>query len=92
MQDEVQVYQCKNCGVRFRNKRREHLKEEKDIWFDFVFKKQVHRELVEKYHLDKRQKKDSLIVRKICSTHQSSHTASPFCGSGCHLLPKAEKH
>jgi hypothetical protein len=50
----VQVYECKNCGVRFRNKRREHFKKEKDIWFDFVFKKQVHRELVEKYHLDKR--------------------------------------
>ncbi len=54
MQDGVQVYRCKNCGVRFRNKRREHFKKEKDIWFDFVFKKQVHRELVEKYHLDKR--------------------------------------
>ena len=54
MQDGVQVYKCKECGNRFRSKRREHLKKEKDIWFDFVFKKQVHRELVEKYHLDKR--------------------------------------
>ena len=54
VQDGVQVYKCKNCGIRFRNERREHLKEEKDIWFDYVFKKQVHRELVEKYHLDKR--------------------------------------
>ena len=50
MQDGVQVYKCKVCGNRFRNKRREHLKEEREIWFDFVFKKQVHRELVEKYH------------------------------------------
>ena len=54
MQDGIQVYKCKECGNRFRNKRREHLKKEKDIWFDFIFKKQVHRELVEKYHLDKR--------------------------------------
>ncbi len=54
MQDGIQVYKCKNCGVRFRNKRREKVNLEKDIWFDFVFKKQVHRELVEKYHLDKR--------------------------------------
>jgi len=54
VQDGVQVYKCKNCGVRFRNERREHLKEEKDIWFDFVFKKQVIRELKETYHLGKR--------------------------------------
>ncbi len=54
VQDGVQVYKCKNCGVRFRNERRERVILEKDIWFDYVFKKQVHRELVEKYHLDKR--------------------------------------
>ena len=48
------MYQCKNCRVRFRNKRREKVILEKDIWFDYVFKKQVHRELVEEYHLDKR--------------------------------------
>ena len=54
VQDGDQVYKCKNCGVRFRNERREHLKEEKDIWFDFVFKKQVIRELKETYHLGKR--------------------------------------
>lgn len=50
----MQVYKCKNCGVRFRNERRKHLKIEKEIWFDFVFKKQVHRELVEEFYLDKR--------------------------------------
>lgn len=54
MQNGVQVYQCKNCGVRFRNKRRENTQIEKDIWFDFVFKKQVVRELVETYNLDKK--------------------------------------
>ena len=54
VQDGVQVYKCQNCGVRFRNERREKVILEKDIWFDYVFKKQVHRELVEKYHLDKR--------------------------------------
>ena len=54
MQDGVQVYKCKNCGVRFRNKRREHTQTEKEIWFDFVFKKQVNRELQETYHLNKR--------------------------------------
>jgi len=54
VQDGVQVYKCKSCGVRFRNKRREKVNLEKNIWFDFVFKKQVHRELVEKYNLDKR--------------------------------------
>ncbi len=48
------MYQCKKCGVRFRNERREKTHLEKEIWFDFVFKKQVHRELVEKYSLDKR--------------------------------------
>jgi hypothetical protein len=54
VQDGVQIYKCKNCGVRFRNERKQHLKEEKDIWFDFVFKKQVIRELKETYHLGKR--------------------------------------
>jgi hypothetical protein len=54
VQDGVQVYKCKKCGVRFRNERREKVILEKYVWFDFVFKKQVHRELVEKYHLDKR--------------------------------------
>lgn len=53
-QDGVQIYKCKKCGVRFRNERREKVILEKDIWFDYVFKKQVHRELVEKYSLDKR--------------------------------------
>lgn len=50
----MQVYKCKDCGVRFRNKRREHTEKEKEIWFDYVFKKQVNRELQEKYVLDKR--------------------------------------
>ena len=54
VQDGVQVYKCKKCGVRFRNERREKVNLEKDILFDYVFKKQVHRELIEKYHLDKR--------------------------------------
>ena len=54
VQDGVQIYKCKNCGVRFRNERREHLKIENDIWFDFVFKKQVIRELKETYKLGKR--------------------------------------
>ena len=50
----MQVYKCKACGVRFRNKRREQTQKEKDIWFDYVFKKQVLRELKETYSLDKR--------------------------------------
>lgn len=54
MQDGVQIYKCKECGIRFRNERKQHLKKEKDIWFDFVFKKQVIRELKETYHLGKR--------------------------------------
>ncbi len=48
------MYLMPKCGVRFRNERREKTHLEKEIWFDFVFKKQVHRELVEKYSLDKR--------------------------------------
>jgi len=54
VQDGVQIYKCKKCGVRFRNKRRENTQTEKYIWFDYVFKKQVIRELVETYHLDKK--------------------------------------
>lgn len=54
MQDGVQIYKCKKCGVRFRNKRREHTQTEKEIWFDYVFKKQTTRELVETYSLDKK--------------------------------------
>jgi hypothetical protein len=54
VQNGVQIYQCKSCGVRFRNERREKVILEKDIWFDFVFKKQVIRELKETYHLGKR--------------------------------------
>lgn len=54
MQDGVQIYKCKNCSVRFRNKRREHTQIEKDIWFDYVFKKQTTRELKETYSLDKK--------------------------------------
>ena len=50
----MQIYQCKNCGVRFRNERRERCRFEKEIWFDFVFKKQVIRELKETYCLDQR--------------------------------------
>jgi len=54
VQDGVQIYKCKGCGTRFRNRRKENIKKEKDIWFDFVFKKQVIRELKETYHLGKR--------------------------------------
>lgn len=50
----MQTYKCKVCGVRFRNKRREHFNKEKEIWFDFVFKKQTIRELKDEYCLDKR--------------------------------------
>jgi hypothetical protein len=60
VQNGVQIYKCNKCGVRFRNKRREHLKIEKEIWFDFVFKKQVNRELQETYNLDKRSIKSFL--------------------------------
>ena len=54
VQNGVQIYQCKSCGVRFRNERRECCRFEKEIWFDFVFKKQVIRELKETYCLDQR--------------------------------------
>ena len=54
MQDVVQTYECKSCGKRFRNKRKKHTKTEERIWYDYVFKKQVLRELHEEYSLDKK--------------------------------------
>ena len=56
----MQTYQCQGCGKRFRNKRRLHTKTEEHIWFDYVFKKQVIRELVETYNLNKKTLKTSL--------------------------------
>ena len=52
MLDGVQTYQCTVCTKRFRNKRKEHTKEEESVWHDYVFKKQVLRELIEDYHRD----------------------------------------
>ncbi len=52
MLDGVQTYQCTGCAKRFRNKRKEHTKEEGSVWHDYVFRKQVLRELIEEYHRD----------------------------------------
>jgi len=46
VQDGVQYTNVNIVELDLEMKEREHLKEAKDIWFDYVFKKQVHRELV----------------------------------------------
>jgi len=54
IQDEVQVYFCKDCGVRFRNERKHKTFLSEEIWNDYVFHKQTIRELVFKYELNKK--------------------------------------
>jgi Zn ribbon nucleic-acid-binding protein len=53
-QDGMQIYFCKECGTRFRNKRKhkDFIKEE--IWNEFVFHKQTLRELVMRLGIDKK--------------------------------------
>ncbi len=50
----MQVYQCKDCKRRFRNHRRKPTRTEAQIWHEYVFKKQVLRELKDDYNLDKK--------------------------------------
>lgn len=54
MLNDVQTYQCTSCKRRFRNERKKHTETESRVWHDYVFKKQVVRELKEEYCLDKR--------------------------------------
>ncbi len=51
IQDGVQIYQCKECTHRFRNKR---TKTHKDIWDAYVFHKQTIRELIQETGHDKK--------------------------------------
>ena len=64
-QDGVQTYKCNSCGKRFRNKRKTHTKTEEHIWYDYVFKKQVLRELHEDYFLNKKTLKNYLENYKV---------------------------
>jgi transposase-like protein len=54
IQDDVQIYFCKDCKVRFRNKRKHKNFLVEEMWNNFVFHKQTIRELVFKYELDKK--------------------------------------
>lgn len=54
IQDGVQIYFCKDCKKRFRNKRREDGIITRLIWIDYVFHKQTLRELTKIYSLDKK--------------------------------------
>lgn len=54
IQDGLQIYWCKQCNKRFRNKRKEKNNLIKEIWETYVFHKQTIRELKELYHKDKK--------------------------------------
>lgn len=58
--NNVQTYLCNNCKKRFRSQRRNKNKLIKELWFDYVFKKQTLRELAKTYSLDKRIIRDYL--------------------------------
>ena len=52
VQDKVQIYWCKECNIRFRNKRRKDKRLSDKVWFDYVFHKQTVRELADEYERD----------------------------------------
>jgi hypothetical protein len=53
-QDGVQRYLCRSCEKKFRNKRKLKINLTKDVFEEFVFNKQVIREIVENNDLDKK--------------------------------------
>ncbi len=50
----VQTYSCNDCSKKWSDERREKTHLEKELWKEYVFKKQTLRELKDRHHLDKR--------------------------------------
>ena len=53
-EDGLQRYLCKECGSKFRSKRRKNIHLTEEIFDKFVFNKQTIREIKEEYSLDKK--------------------------------------
>lgn len=54
IQDGVQIYFCKDCKVRFRNRKRSYFTKTDEIFNSYVFNKQTIRELKENHGLGRR--------------------------------------
>lgn len=50
----MQTYSCNDCATRFRNERRTRIQLQRELWKEYVFKKQTVRELAHDRVLDKR--------------------------------------
>ena len=76
-----QLYYCRECKHRFTNSKQLRKVESKHIWIDFVFKKQVTRELKETYEFNR---KTILSYVNSYEVKQKKHKPRPI-----HLLADA---